>query len=486
MSSIVNLIQKNIVTILLMIVFVYIDYHLALGGKPMLSVAAGLLPFLFILVIACIRWPNYLLAFVFIVNYTIMGLGRYLNIPIPITILFELLFAATTVCLLFRMFDQQVKIENAMNLYWLFTLLWLVYCVINVGNGITGQIRVDEWYRQIRTLALYPLIVSVLVALHAKHYNFIKGFLVLWAILTLTASAKGYYQRNVGFDHAEWAWLMGGGAKTHLIATGVRYFSYFTDAANFGCNMALSMITFGITSIYTRNLALRILFMVTALSGGYGMLISGTRAAMAVPIVGIMGYIILCKNRKIFLASSALFIVGTFLLVFTKVGDGQPMVHRMRTAFDKDDASMNVRLENQKAIKAYMAEAPFGIGLGLDWQNTSPKNKFYIVASTPPDSDLVNIWIHTGQVGLTIYLILQVLAYGIGGLYLLFRIKNDEIRGPLVGMLCGCAGLCTASYANMVYIQFPSGIIVYTCMTLVMMSPYFDKQYTEEHAVQKA
>jgi hypothetical protein len=147
---------------------------------------------------------------------------------------------------------------------------------------------------------------------------------------------------------------------------------------------------------------------------------------------------------------------------------------------------MNVRLENQKAIKAYMAEAPFGIGLGLDYKNTSPKNKFYIVASTPPDSDLVNIWIHTGQVGLTIYLILQVLTFGIGGLFLLFRIKNDEIRGPLVGMLCGCAGLCTASYANMIYFQFPNGIIVYTCMTLVMMSPYFDKQYTEEHAVQKA
>jgi hypothetical protein len=486
MSSILSLIQKNIITILIMIIFIYLDFHLAMGDKPMLSVAAGIMPFLVIVMIACFRWPNYLLAFIFVLNYIIMGLTRYINIPIPTTIIFEMMFVATAICFTFRIFDQQVNLSNVANLYWLLTLIWFVYCIINVGNGITGEVRVGDWYKQIRQLAAYPFIVSVLIAFHAQHYKFIKVFLILWGILSILASLKGYYQRNHGFDQAEMIWLNSGGARTHLISTGVRYFSFFTDAANYGCSMALSMVTFGISAIHTSNQKLRLFYLIVALGGGYGMLISGTRAAIAVPIVGILGYIILCRNRKIFMAASVFFIVSAFLLVFTKVGDEKPMIHRMRTAFDKDDASMNVRLENQKAIKAYMAEAPFGIGLGLDYKNTSPKNKFYIVASTPPDSDLVNIWIHTGQVGLTVYLILQVLTFGIGGLFLLFRIKNDEIRGPLVGMLCGCAGLCTASYANMIYFQFPNGIIVYTCMTLVMMSPYFDKQYTEEHAVQKA
>jgi hypothetical protein len=43
-----------------------------------------------------------------------------------------------------------------------------------------------------------------------------------------------------------------------------------------------------------------------------------------------------------------------------------------------------------------------------------------------------------------------------------------------------------ASYANMVYFQFPNGPLMYTCLTLVFMGPYFDRQYIEEHDHAKA
>jgi O-antigen ligase len=220
-----------------------------------------------------------------------------------------------------------------------------------------------------------------------------------------------------------------------------------------------------------------LLYLAAAAAGGYGMLISGTRAAIAVPIVGMAMYTVLCKNWKVCVASGTGLVLGLFILMFTQIGDNNPLVHRMRTAFDRDDASMNVRLENQKAIKAYMKEAPFGIGVGLDWTNLSNKNKFYIVASTPPDSDLVNIWIHLGEVGLVVYLLLQGLTLAVGSYLLLFRIQSIEIRGPLVGMICGCGGILVASYANMVYFQYPNGPLIYTCLTLVFLGPYFDKQY---------
>ena len=69
---------------------------------------------------------------------------------------------------------------------------------------------------------------------------------------------------------------------------------------------------------------------------------------------------------------------------------------------------------------------------------------------------------------------------------LLFKIRNPEIRGPLTGMLCGCAGILVASYANMVYFQFPNGILIYSCFTFVFLGPYLDKQYSEIHGLPAA
>ena len=166
---------------------------------------------------------------------------------------------------------------------------------------------------------------------------------------------------------------------------------------------------------------------------------------------------------------------------YTTIGDSNRLIRRMRTVFDTEDASLNVRFENQKALKAYMSEIPFGIGLGVDAEEVPPQNKYRFVATCPPDSELVYIWIHLGQVGLTVYLILQVLMYICACCILVFRVRNPEIRGPLTGMLCGTAGMLVASYANQIYFQFPNGPLIYTCLTLVFLAPYFDKQYSEEH-----
>jgi hypothetical protein len=49
---------------------------------------------------------------------------------------------------------------------------------------------------------------------------------MLWGILTLLAVAKGYMQKNHGFDSAELIWVLTRGANTHLLRTGIRYFSF--------------------------------------------------------------------------------------------------------------------------------------------------------------------------------------------------------------------------------------------------------------------
>ena len=455
--------------------------YISINQNAGMGIALGIIPFALIFTYLCIFNQYIALILLAIVNYFIMGLGRYVSLPIPTSVIFDLIFGFIFVTILFRNLAYKDSFKNIFNLYFMFMLVWFAYCFINVGNHATGTIHFNAWLGNVRVISLYAIITSVIISISAKNYKFIHIFLIIWGILTLLAVAKGYWQKNKGFDDAEWIWLMTRGYRTHLIHTGIRYFSFFSDAANFGCGMGLSLVTFFLSFFYTRHKYIRIFYLIVATAALYGLLISGTRASMAVPIVGLGLFIFLCKNWKISIASATILIVGLFMLKYTTIGNGNRLIRRMRTVFDTEDASMNVRYENQKALKAYMSEIPFGIGLGVDAEEVPPQNKYRFVATCPPDSELVYIWIHLGQVGLTVYLILQVLMYICACCILVFRVRNPEIRGPLTGMLCGTAGMLVASYANQIYFQFPNGPLIYTCLTLVFLAPYFDKQYSEEH-----
>lgn len=47
-------------------------------------------------------------------------------------------------------------------------------------------------------------------------YKDLKWLLILWAFLCLLAAAKGYWQRNHGFDSAELYWLLVEGGAGHI------------------------------------------------------------------------------------------------------------------------------------------------------------------------------------------------------------------------------------------------------------------------------
>ena len=476
-----DIIKQKGFTMAIMVIVTLLCIYLSVRVQSGMGLALGIFPFALIFTYLCILNQYIALFILAIVNYFIMGISRYIFIPIPISALFDVIFGFIFVTVLFRNLVNKENFRNVFNLYFAFMLVWFAYCFINVGNHATGSIHFTAWLGNVRVISLYALVTSVIIAISAKNYKFIHWFLILWGILTLLAAAKGYWQKNHGFDAAEWAWVSTRGANTHLLRTGIRFFSFFTDAANYGCGMGLSLVTFFLSFFYVKNKYLKVFYLLVAAAGGYGLLISGTRASMAVPVAGLGLFIFLCKNWKIGITSATILLVGLFILKYTTIGDSNRLIRRMRTVFDTEDASLNVRFENQKALKAYMSEIPFGIGLGVDAEEVPPQNKYRFVATCPPDSELVYIWIHLGQVGLTVYLILQVLMYICACCILVFRVRNPEIRGPLTGMLCGTAGMLVASYANQIYFQFPNGPLIYTCLTLVFLAPYFDKQYSEEH-----
>lgn len=413
----------------------------------------------------------------FIMNYLVMGINRYYSMKSGMLLTF-LVMGLLFFVLLQNMF-KRLEWERSKNLLVAFWGIWFIYCI---GEVFNTNSMLEPWYLSIPQMALFPLIFAILVPVLLIRYKQVQWLLVIWAILTLIASAKGYWQRNRGFDSTELYWLYyQGGANTHLIYTGIRYFSIFTDAANFGASMGLSLVTFGISGFYTRNKWLKLLFIAAALAGAYGLMISGTRSAIAVPFFGFTLFVLLCRNIKGIILT-ALVLGGTFVFLnYTKIGDDNRLIRRMRTAFDTEDASLLVRTYNKQKIYHQMIDKPFGEGLGLGGGKAKRFRPDSPISKIPTDSWLVLLWVETGIVGLVIYLTLILLILYKGASITIKEIQNKELRGILLAMLSGIAGLIVSSYANEV-ISIPNGIIMYTLMGIVFAAKYYDKELSKNGA----
>ena len=196
--------------------------------------------------------------------------------------------------------------------------------------------------------------------------------------------------------------------KTHLLSDVTRYFSFFTDAGNFGSNMGFAAILFGISAIFVKERFIRLYYIIIALCSIYALFISGTRGALFVPIGGSILFTFLSKNIKLM---GATVIFGLFFYIFfahTYIGESNSSIRRMRTAFrPTEDASYTVRKENQKRLAEYLKYKPFGEGLGLGGVEAR-KYGSRLTTLIPHDSFYVKIWMETGIVGLVLFLTIYV------------------------------------------------------------------------------
>ena len=197
-------------------------------------------------------------------------------------------------------------------------------------------------------------------------------------------------------------------------------------------------------------------------------------------IVGFMAYIFLSKSIKI--AIPVILVFGTLiaLLAFTKIGNGNSMIRRMRTAFDKNDASAGVRDINKEAIRKYIKDAPWGIGVGLDYSNVPANNKYRKLSTIPPDSEYVYIWVHTGYIGITVFVICNIIMI-LGACYIVFfRLKNKALQGIGAGICCAFVSIQLGGYGNQILCQFPNVLLFYGGLAIVYNLPYMEKDFSAE------
>lgn len=330
-------------------------------------------------------------------------------------------------------------------------------------------------------MAFQLLYAFIVFSIYIDKPNILIKYLYIWGAFALFAVFWVWKQQTYGFTHAEDVWLHTRASNTHILQAGtlIRYFSIYSDAASFGIGIAATAVAFIIFGITARIKKYKYFFLLIGGACTWGMFPSGTRTAIACLLAGFMAYIFLSKSVKIAVPFTILFAVFVFILAFTDIGQGNQQIRRMRTAFDKNDASANARTINQEAMKKYMKDAPWGIGVGIDRDNVPANNKFAFMSTVPPDSEYVFIWIHTGVIGITLFLICTFFMI-VGACWIVFFIlKSPSLRGIGAGFCCAMVAMQLGGYGNGVLTQFPNGLVFYGGLSLVYVLPWIEKDWIE-------
>ena len=358
--------------------------------------------------------------------------------------------------------------------------IWCLFCMLEILNDTCGMgVDIAAWYQGTRMLALQMLYAFIVFSLYINTPNILIRYLFIWGAIALFASFWVWKQSNIGFTHPEEVWLNGAGRVTHIIQGGtlIRYFSIYSDAANFGIGIASTAVAFIIFGITSKILKYKIFFFITGAAAAWATFPSGTRTAIACLIIGFIAYIFLSKSVKIAVPFTILFGLFVFMLAFTDIGQGNQQIRRMRSAFDKDDASANVREINQAAMRKYMKEAPWGLGVGLYHTNIPANNKYFFVVNTPSDSEYVSIWVRTGKIGLIVFLITTAIMLIGACRIVLFKLKSPSLRGIGAGLCCAFVSQQLGGYGNMVLMQFPNCLFFYGGLTIVYILPLMENEW---------
>ena len=358
------------------------------------------------------------------------------------------------------------------DLVWL-SVVWFIITVLEIGNPERPSIL--GWFYEMRSATLYWVLSVPLGFLVFNKKKDLDLFIYIIIILSVIGSFWGMKQLYIGLDASENRWMESGAKKTHLLFGKLRVFSYYTEAAQFGASQAMLAVICGILALGPHTKAKRIFFGIAALLTFYGMLISGTRGAMFALVGGGFVFLVLSKQIKILLIGTLFGLGFLGILKYTTIGNTNAQIVRLRTSLDPNDPSLMTRLNNQKVLQSYLADKPFGTGVGTLGMWGVKYNPGKFISTIPPDSLYVKIWAMYGIVGFIIWfgIMLYILGKSAG---IIWNTRDKALRNKLSALCAGSAGILLCSYGNEVMNQMPSSIIVYTTWVLIWLSPRWDEK----------
>ncbi len=462
---------------LVMLISIVSASAIAKGGIVAVAGLMGM-PFVIIFLNKVFLKPEIGITTILVLGFTAIGILRYLPGQIPLGLSIDGFLFLTYLSLFFKSTTGYVPWHKAGSILTLLAAIWFGYSLFELINP-EARSKV-AWFYAMRGVSLYQLMLIPLVFILYDKNKYLQFFFLIWGILSILGSMKGVMQLFMGPDFAEQAWLDNGNAGTHILFGKLRVFSFYSDAGQFGAAQGHAGIVFGILYLQCKEKKRKIFYLIVSLLGIWGMLMSGTRGAIAVPGAGVFIYLILKKNFKLTTIGFVVMVLFYVFFRYTMLLNGNAQIRRMRTGFDPNNPSLMVRKANQAILKGYLASRPFGGGLGSagSWGLRFTPNGF--LANVPTDSWFVAIWAENGIVGLYLHLAILLYILGYGSFLVLFKLKNPVMINRIQALVAGHAGIMAVSYGNGVLGQLPTSIVLYTSMAYIFMAEKLEKEYIEE------
>lgn len=408
-------------------------------------------------------------------------ISRYtLKVKLSVGLDILLVYLLVSLLIVFYLGKNKFRLKSAVNVLTISYVAWIIFILLQLANPHIGEEGITHG---IRIMILETSALYILASIVSNSPKVLRNGLILVGIFTIIAFLKLMYQRYVGFDASERYWLyVQEAARTHILSTGIRYFSYFTDAGNFGTVMGAIATVYTIIGFNTRSRKLALFYLIIGTMGCIGMLYSGTRGALIIPFAGLALYSLICKSIKTFSITVIAGICIFIFLAFTEIGNGNSFIRRARTAFrPTEDASFNVRVQNRKEMALYLKDYPFGVGLANDIPKLWPKQDLtYEEGTLPPDSFFVSTWIQTGMIGLVLNITIYLITL-IGCCYIvMFKVKDRYLRHQLAAFTCTVFGILLSGYTGYAPGMPPTNFIIVAMIAFVMNGAYIDQQITQQ------
>lgn len=414
-------------------------------------------------------YPKFGYAFFIVYCFIQSGLGRHIPGP-QFGLGQDGLLLLTWLGVIFHR-SGKYKFRHLNNdLVWL-AVVWFALTVLEIANPEHPSLQ--GWFYEMRSTTLYWVLSVPLGFMLFNKKSDIDLFLGIIITLSLIGSLWGIKQLYFGVDAAEHRWLESGAKVTHMLFGKLRVFSYYSEAAQFGASQGQLAIMCIILAVGQTKLSGKIFFIVAGLIIFYGMLISGTRGAIFALVGGGFIFLVLIKQLRLLILGATIGLTCFCILKYTHIGSSNAQIVRMRTSLDPNDASLQARLINQRTLHDYLADKPFGTGVGTIGMWGLKYNKGKFISTVPPDSMFVKIWAEYGIIGFIIWFgsIMYILGKSIG---IIWNTRDPVLRNKLISLCAGFAGILFCSYGNEVMNQMPSSIIVYVSWVLIWMSPRWD------------
>lgn len=434
-----------------------------------------LLPFGFTYLYLLFRHPIIGLYSAVALGFVLLGVGRYIK-NVPIGLAMDGILILTYIGLFFNKFRDKINWTPAKKDITVLAAIWFAYSIFQILNPEARSFA--AWFSG-RGVGLYMFLMIPLTLLFIDNERKLNLFFLIWGVFSILVTLKGIMQIRFGVDAWERAWLDEGNFKTHIIFGQLRAFSFLSDAGQFGANQAYSGVVASIFSMAMKDWRKKLFFILVALLAFYGMIVSGTRGAISIPLVGFTLFFILRKNKTVMVTGFLMLVVVFYFFKFTTIGQGNYQIRRMRTAFDPNDASFQVRLENQRKLKTYMATRPFGGGVGHGGVKAQRYLPDAYLSQVPTDSGYVLIWVELGIVGLLLFLAILFYVIITSSYRIMFRIRDPILKLKMIALASGMFGIMVANYGNAVLGQMPTSMLIYTSMALLMNMNSFDKKESE-------